>query len=259
MYIEQLTLKNEILTFDQLWKIAYLKAEELEVKAYLKEFKYTPNNNIKALYDFKDNKILINYEKLVNEYNNFYNYYSEIYNIEDKDIKFKNSYINIELLDTVIHELIHALQYKEYINYEIDENIKLSLLYWSEYYDVLKKVKDTFLHEYDAIVRASINYLENFNKIKYIDNELLYFINYIIARRILKYYTNDNNNTYPINKMATILNIKEDNIVNNVFDTNVLTNLKQGNNLHLSSLLTLNNIKDGKVRTRNLYNNLSSF
>ena len=257
MHVEELALKNKILTFEELWKIAYLKAEELKLKKYLKEFKNTSNNKISALYDFKDNKILINYNKIVNEYNDFYNYYSKIYNIKDKNISFKNSYINIELLDTIIHELIHALQYKEYINYEIDENVKLSLIYWSKYYDALKNLKDTFLHEYDAIVRASMNYLDIFNKSKIIDKELLYIINYITARRILKYYTYDNNTTYPINKMVKKLKI--DNIKNRDFDTNDLVNLRQGNNLHLSSFLTLNNIKNGKIRTRNLYNNLSSF
>lgn len=129
----------------------------LKLDNYVKDFRFD-NKYQYASYTLKQKLVQLNYEEVTNL----------LFKIVEKDKHYDNKYeklleINSYIIRTVLHELIHALQYKEV--------------------DIYKKLGDDILfskEELEAyLLNDSFEYLEEYNKNKVLSNETKLYHKYI--------------------------------------------------------------------------------
>lgn len=206
-----------------------------KIKNYIKDFKLKSfENDALGIYNFESKSLYIN-KKIINILNKYYD--------NSKSIKIymtKEEFIIFEILQTIIHETIHARQNKIIIEekgiiHKVFKDILHTPGRMNELYELDPLEKDAELTSYEFLFPYyhDNKNIDSFLKDKY-NNKLIY----------RGYFKNDLTKG-SLEKLYRLFLLKEDKFEKLKSDLNILSSIEK---LHLNYSLSENDIKKLKVK-----------
>jgi hypothetical protein len=190
-------LDKHILSINEIEKYIFDLINYLEIEDYVLGVDFIDNTENLGTYSFENLMIKLNIPNIISEAKKIYNDDS----INENEILF----INLNILQAVLHEIVHGIQ-----NYHLNEsNFPYNILYAKElaYKDIISdelynKYYYLFSYERDAIITSLENVLHIIKKYhKDKEKTFTYFLNDLYRFMVLGYTVNIYNIQSPAEKL----------------------------------------------------------